>query len=203
MSKKEMFDERYKSGNTPWELERPDSNLIEIIKKENILPCKTLEIGCGTGSNAIWLAQNKFEVTGIDFSSLAIEKAKAKSQKQGVEVQFLVKDFFEPPKGEIDFEFIFDRGCFHSFEDKEDRLTFAENVSRHLKEGGQWYSIIGNADDGPRDEGPPMRSALDIVTAVEPFFEILFLVSGRFDSSREKPARCWKSLMRKREKGAK
>jgi len=203
MSKKEMFDERYKTGNTPWELERPDSNLIEFVKNENILPCKTLEIGCGTGSNAIWLAQNKFDVTGIDFSSLAIEKAKVKSQKQGVEIQFHVKDFFEPPKGEIHFEFIFDRGCFHSFEDKEDRLTFAENVSRHLKEGGQWYSIIGNADDGPRDEGPPMRSALDIVTAVEPFFEILFLVSGRFDSNREKPARCWKSLMRKREKGAK
>ena len=203
MSKKEMFDERYKTGNTPWELERPDSNLIEIVKNKNILPCKTLEIGCGTGSNAIWLAQNKFDVTGIDFSSLAIEKAKVKSQKQEVEIQFHVKDFFEPPKGEIDFEFIFDRGCFHSFENKEDRLTFAENVSRHLKEGGQWYSIIGNADDGPRDEGPPMRSALDIVTAVESFFEILFLVSGRFDSSREKPAQCWKCLMRKREKGAK
>ena len=202
MSKKEMFDERYKAGNTPWELERPDSNLIEIVKKENILPCKTLEIGCGTGSNAIWLAQNKFEVTGIDFSSLAIEKAKVKSQKQRVEIQFFIKDFFEQEpgqkKGETDFEFIFDRGCFHSFEDKEDRKTFAENVSLHLKEGGRWFSIIGNADDGARNEGPPMRSALDIVSAIEPFFEISSLVSGRFDSSREKPAKCWKSLMKKR-----
>jgi 2-polyprenyl-3-methyl-5-hydroxy-6-metoxy-1,4-benzoquinol methylase len=203
MSKKEMFDERYKTGNTPWELERPDSNLIEMIKKENIPPCKTLEVGCGTGSNAIWLAQNKFDVTGIDFSSLAIEKAKTKSQKQGVEIQFLVKDFFEPAKGEADFDLIFDRGCFHSFEEKEDRITFAENVSLHLKEGGRWFSIIGNADAGPRDTGPPRRSALDIITAVEPCFEIVFLVSGRFDSSREKPARCWKCLMRKRKKGAK
>ena len=198
MSKKEMFDERYKAGKTPWELERPDSHLIELVKNENILPCKTLEIGCGTGSNAIWLARNKFDVTGIDFSSLAIEKASAKSQKQGVEIQFFVKDFFEPAKGESDFEFIFDRGCFHSFEEKDDRKIFAKNVSRHLKEGGRWFSIIGNADDGPRNEGPPMRSALDIVTAVEPFFEISSLVSGRFDSSREKPARCWKSLMKKR-----
>lgn len=198
MSKKEMFDERYKTGDTPWELERPDSNLMELIKNENILPCKTLEIGCGTGSNAIWLARNDFDVTGIDFSSLAIEKASTKSQKQGVEIQFLVKDFFEPAKGESDFEFIFDRGCFHSFDEKEERITFAKNVSLHLKEGGQWFSLLGNADAGPRDEGPPMRSAMDIVTAIEPYFEILFLVSGRFDSSREKPARCWKCLMKKR-----
>ena len=202
--KKEMFEERYKTGNTPWELERPDSNLMEIVKqKNNIQPCKTLEIGCGSGSNAIWLAQNEFNVTGIDFSSLAIEKAKAKSLKQGVDIHFLVKDFFEPGKGESDFELIFDRGCFHSFDEKDDRKTFARNVSLHLKQGGQWLSILGNADDDPRDGGPPMRTALDIVSAAEPYFEIIFLVSGRFDSSREKPARCWKCLMKKRKKGAK
>ncbi len=198
MSKKQMFDERYKTGQTPWELERPDSNLKEIIKNENILPCKTLEIGCGTGSNAIWLAQNKFDVTGIDFSPLAIEKAKAKSRKQGVDIHFHVKDFFEHQKSESDFELIFDRGCFHSFDEKEDRKIFAKNVSLHLRGGGRWFSLLGNADDGPRDTGPPMRSALDIVSAVEPYFEILFLGAGRFDSSREKPARCWKCLMRKR-----
>jgi len=198
MSKKEIFDERYKTGDTPWELERPDLNLKEIVKTENILPCKTLEIGCGTGSNAIWLAQNKFDVTGMDFSSLAIEKARAKSRKQGVEIQFLVNDFLEQKLEESDFEFIFDRGCFHSFDEKDDRKTFARNVSLHLKKGGQWFSVLGNADEGPRDKGPPMRSALDIVTAVEPYFEILFIISATFDSTREKPARCWKCLMRKR-----
>jgi len=202
MSKKEIFDERYKLGKTPWELERPDSNLIEMIKKENILPCKTLEIGCGTGSNAIWLAQNNFDVTGIDFSSLAIEKAKTKSRKKGVKIQFFVEDFLEQDqeqeKGGPDFEFVFDRGCFHSFDKKDDRKAFAENVSFYLKQGGLWFSLLGKVDDRPKDEGPPMRSALDIVSAVEPCFEILSLISGRFDSSRKKPARCWKCLMRKR-----
>ncbi|MBU1343335.1 MAG: class I SAM-dependent methyltransferase [Proteobacteria bacterium] len=198
MSKKETFEERYKTGVTPWELDRPDSNLVQVITREAIPPCKALDIGCGTGSSAIWLAQKGFDVTGIDFSPLAIEKAKEKSIKTGLEIPYVVKDFLEPVQTSLDVEFIFDRGCFHSFDDKNDRHLFAKNAGFHLKENGVWFSISGNADDAPRDVGPPMRSALDIVSAVEPFFEILSLASGRFDSTREKPARCWLCLMRKR-----
>jgi len=102
------------------------------------------------------------------------------------------------PGGDEAFDFIFDRGCFHGLAEKEDRKIFAENAAGHLKKKGLWFSILGNADDEPRDEGPPMRSALDIVAAVEPYFEILSLVSDRVDSSRETSARCWLCLMKKR-----
>jgi methyl halide transferase len=198
MSRKEDFEGRYESGTTPWELNRPDSHLICIIEKESIKPCRALEIGCGTGSNAIWLHDQGFEVTAMDFSSLAIEKAKEKAREQGGDIRFLVKDFLLEKKVQPGFEFIFDRGCFHSFFDKKDRKAFAKNASRRLKPGGIWFSILGNADDLPRDEGPPMRSALDIALSCEPFFEILSLVADRFDSNREKPVRCWLCLMRKR-----
>ncbi len=198
MSEKESFDKRYESGITPWELERPDSNLIEVIKNKKIHPCKALDIGCGTGSNAVWLAQNGFDIHGTDFSELAIEKAEKKAGKENLNIPFIVKDFLTKDLIGSDFEFIFDRGCFHSIEQAEDRRVFARNVSCHLKEEGLWFSLIGNADAGPRKEGPPVRSALDIVLAVEPYFEILSLVSDRFDSKREEPARCWKCLMKKR-----
>lgn len=198
MTRKEEFEERYQSGTTPWELDRQDSHLVRIIEKKIVKPCKTLEIGCGTGSNAVWLHSRGFLVSAMDFSSLAIEKAKEKALTQGADIRFSVSDFLLEKKAQPDFEFIFDRGCFHSFSDKKDRKTFAKNAARHLKPGGLWFSILGNADAPPRNEGPPMRSALDIVTAVEPFFEILSLVSDRFDSKREKPARCWLCLMKKR-----
>ena len=198
MTKKEQFEDRYQSGTTPWELNRPDSHLIRIIEKESIKPCKALDIGCGTGSNAVWLHTRGFEVTAMDFSPLAIEKAKEKAGQEGADIKFLVKDFLLEKKGEPEFDFIFDRGCFHSFDDKKDRKTFAGNAARHLKQGGLWFSILGNSDAPPRDGGPPMRAALDIALACEPFFEILSLVSDKFDSSREKPARCWLCLMRKR-----
>jgi SAM-dependent methyltransferase len=198
MSRQEVFDERYTTGVTPWELDRPDSNLIDTIKQENIAPCNALEIGCGTGSNAIWMAQNGFDVTGLDFSAPAIEKAREKSRQQGADIRFLVTDFLVQDTGGPGVGFIFDRWCFHSFDNPHDRKTFAKNAAHHLIHGGQWLSILGNADAGPRDHGPPMRSALDIVTAVEPYFEILFLVSGRFDSSRKKGTRCWLCFMQKR-----
>jgi methyl halide transferase len=184
MTKKESFEERYQSGTTPWELNRPDSHLIHVIEKEAVKPCKALDIGCGTGSNAIWLSARGFKVTAMDFSPLAIEKAKEKARQEGADIKFLVKDFLLEKKAEPVFEFIFDRGCFHSFDDKKARKTFAKNAAQYLKPDGLWFSILGNSDAPPRDEGPPMRSALDIVTAVEPFFEILSLVADRFDSKR-------------------
>ncbi len=198
MTKKESFDARYQSGITPWELDRPDSRLIRIIEREAVKPCRVLDIGCGTGSNAIWLSGRGFEVSAIDFSPLAIEKAKEKARQERADIRFQVSDFLLEKKGEPEFEFIFDRGCFHSFDNKKDRKTFAKNAAGRMKSGGLWFSILGNADALPRSEGPPMRSALDIVTAVEPFFKILSLVADRFDSNREKPARCWLCLMKKR-----
>ncbi len=201
MNKKSKYDQRYEDGDTPWELNRPDQNLINVIKEERIQPVRTLDIGCGTARNAIWLAQNKFEVTGADFSSLAIEKAKQRAKQQGVNIRLLEKDFLSPDVIASDFEFVFDRGCFHGFTEANQRKQFAKNVSLHLKEKGLWLSLLGNSDDEPRDEGPPMRSALEIVSAVEPFFEILFLKANRFDSNREKPAKCWVCFMRKRYTG--
>ncbi|MCP4023549.1 MAG: class I SAM-dependent methyltransferase [Desulfobacteraceae bacterium] len=202
MTSKEEFNEMYETGVTPWELNRPDSNLINMIETQGIIPCKILEIGCGTGSNAIWLARQGFDVVGTDFSALAIEQARQKAIKMDVngkeKVEFIVNDFLSQKVKGADFDFLFDRGCFHSFEALEDRTRFAQNAHAHLNEGGQWLSLIGNADAPKRDEGPPMRSAKDIVDSVEAYFEILSLVSHVFDSKRETPPRNWVCYMQKR-----
>ena len=200
MSKKNLFNERYKTGDTPWELNAPDKNLIHFIQHNKLGPFKALDIGCGTGSNAIWLAKQGFNVTGSDFSSLAIEEAKTKTLKSGLNINFFVTDFLKDHVGAADFEFLFDRGCFHSFDLEEDRKRFANNAHAHLIKNGIWLSFIGNADEIRKkgEHGPPQRKASDIVNAVEPFFEILSLVSGFFDSKRENPSRNWICAMKKR-----
>ena len=78
MTVEERYRQRYKSGDTPWDVGRPDFNLIEVVTNKPIQICKVLEIGCGTGDNSIWLAQNRFQVIGTDTSDIAIEKAKEK-----------------------------------------------------------------------------------------------------------------------------
>ncbi|MGD0169008.1 MAG: methyltransferase domain-containing protein, partial [Smithella sp.] len=90
MTIEDHYRERYKSGNTPWDVGQPDSNLIEVVTKNPILSCKVLEIGCGTGDNSIWLAQNRFEVIGTDSSEIALQKAREKASKANVACDFML-----------------------------------------------------------------------------------------------------------------
>jgi len=198
MSDKETWQDRYETGMTPWDSGRPDTNLTRTVIERPVHPCKTLEIGCGTGANAIWLALNGFCVTGTDISEIAIRKAKSKAAGACMECDFIAADFLNAKIPGGPFKFAFDRGCFHCFEGTGDQMRFAENTAEHLKKGGLWLSISGSTDDPPRDTGPPRRSAQDIVSAVEPHFEILSLRATTFDSIRVKAPRAWLCLMKKR-----
>ncbi|MFC1539725.1 class I SAM-dependent methyltransferase [Candidatus Latescibacterota bacterium] len=198
MSDKERWEERYSGGQLTWDIGIHDFNLETVVTNTPIENCKALEIGCGTGDNSLWLAQQGFQVTGVDIAEQAIKRAVEKSTKSGVSCNFLVGDFLEDTIEGAPFDFMFDRGCFHSFGSAEERERFAFNAAAHLADGGMWLTIAGSADDSPRDTGPPMRSAQDIITAVEQYFEILSLYTSHFESNRPKPARAWVCLMRKR-----
>jgi SAM-dependent methyltransferase len=198
MPAEERFQKRYASGDTPWDIGKPDINLIQTVTARPIGPCKVLDIGCGTGDNSIWLAQKNFPVTGVDISEIAIEKAREKAAQAKVTCTFMVMDFLTNKIAGAPFGFVFDRGCFHALGSDEERQRFAENVAAHLTEDGLWLSLVGNADEPRQGPGPPRRTARDIVTAAEPSFEILSLVSGHFGSNRPNPPRAWVCLMRKR-----
>ena len=194
----DRFNKRYVSDNLPWNIERPDFNLIKVVQSFPVKPCKALDVGCGTGDNVIWLVRQGFEVTGTDLSEKAIEIAKEKAKNARVDVSFYVNDFLQEKIPGAPFGFIFDRGCFHSFDKKKERKLYAKNVHQLLEKDGLWLSLIGNYDDGRLDIGPPKRTALDVISAVEPFFKILSLIQGRFDSNDEIPSKIWICLMRKR-----
>jgi SAM-dependent methyltransferase len=201
MTVEDRYRKRYESGDTPWDIGQPDVNLTEVVTKRPILSCRALDIGCGTGDNSIWLAENRFQVTGTDTSDIALEKAREKASKAGVECDFMLVDFLRNKIEGAPFGFAFDRGCFHSFSSESDRTRFAENVAAHLEEAGLWLTIVGNADEHRRGPGPPQRTARDIVLAVEPYFEILLLQSSYFGSNSPNPPRAWRCLMQKRQAG--
>jgi len=198
MTVEKRYKERYEAGDTPWDIGKPDFNLIQTVTTTPIEPCKALDIGCGTGDNAIWLSQQNFHVSGIDTSEIAIEKAKEKALKANVKCAFIVIDFLTSHVEGTPFGFAFDRGCFHSLDSHKERKSFAENVNGHLEKDGLWLSLIGNADEQLHGPGLPQRTAGDIVNSVEPYFEILSLVSSYFGSNRLNPPRAWVCLMRKR-----
>jgi methyl halide transferase len=198
MAEQDHFKKSYQTGDTPWDIGKPDSNLIHTVTTTPIKPCKALEIGCGTGDNAIWLSQQNFHVLAIDISEIAIEKAKEKASKANTQCAFLVGDILTSRIEGAPVGFVFDRGCFHTMGLDKERKSFAENVNRRLEGNGLWLSLLGNADEQRDGPGPPQRSARDIVNAVEPYFEVLSLVSGSFGSNRPDPPRAWVCLMRKR-----
>ncbi len=198
MTVEERYRERYRAGDSPWDIGRPDFNLIDVVTQHPIPGCKALEIGCGTGDNAIWLAQHGFAVTGVDASEIALGKAKEKAAQAGVVCAFLLADFLRDPIAAAPFGFVFDRGCFHSFSDADERQRFAHRVAAHLDEAGLWLTIAGNADEHRQGPGPPQRTAGEIVLAVEPYFEVLSLTSSYFGSNHPNPPRAWRCLMQKR-----
>jgi methyl halide transferase len=198
MTAEERFQKRYETGDTPWDIGKPDFNLIETVTTKALGPCKALDIGCGTGDNSIWLAQQNFQVTGIDISEIAIEKAMEKASQAQVACTFMVMDFLTSKIAGAPFGLVFDRGCFHAVRSDEERQSFAENVAAHLETDGLWLSLVGSADERRQAPGPPRRSARDIVNAVESWFEILSLAASYFGSNHPNPPRAWVCLMRKR-----
>jgi 2-polyprenyl-3-methyl-5-hydroxy-6-metoxy-1,4-benzoquinol methylase len=198
MKIEDKYDERYKTKNTPWDIGKPDFNLVEVVKQTPVQKCKALDIGCGTGDNSIWLSQNGFKVCGTDTSEIALEKARDKALQENAPCRFLNLNFFDRKVEGAPFGFVFDRGCFHSFNSEEDRNTFARNVAAHLEESGLWLTIVGNADEQREIPGPPQRSAKEIVLAVEACFEVLLLATSHFGSNSQRPPRAWRCLLRKR-----
>lgn len=192
------YEERYQTGDTPWDHGMPDFNLTERVKQRPISACKALDIGCGTGDNSIWLAKQGFNATGCDISKTAIGRAKDKASKAGVKCSFMVADFLTDSIPALPFGFVFDRGCLHCITDEDDRRRFVKNVAFHLAEDGLWLSLVGNADEPEREVGPPQLSATELVSVVEPCFEILSLETGHFGSDQENPPQAWICLMRKR-----
>ena len=193
------WNESYASGELPWDTGQPEPLLVEFVTSGRIRPSRTLEIGAGTGTNALWLAERGFEVLGIDVAPLAIERAVAKLDGRDFDCRFAALDFLAADLPAGPFEFVFDRGCFHVFDEPEERARFAAQVAAALVPGGLWLSLVGSTEGGPREMGPPQRSAREVTLAIEPALEILELRAAEF---RDHGARAWFCLARRRLNGA-
>ena len=197
------WNESYASGELPWDTGEPEPLLVEFVTSGRIRPTRTLEIGAGTGTNAIWLAERGFDVLGIDVAPLAAERAFAKLAGRGLGCRFAALDFLAASLGDDlfgfapgdPFQFVFDRGCFHVFDEPEERARFAAQVAAALVPGGLWLSLIGSTEGPAREVGPPRRSAQEVTLAIEPALEIVELRGAEF---RSHGATAWFCLSRLR-----
>jgi methyl halide transferase len=189
------WNESYASGQLPWDTGQPEPLLVEFVTARGVAPCTTLEIGAGTGTNAIWMAERGFDVLGVDVSPLAVERARAKIGERTLRCRFAALDFLAAPPPDGPYQFVFDRGCFHVFDEPDERQRFAARVADALAPGGLWLSLIGSTEGLPREVGPPRRSAVEVTLAIEPALEVVELRSAEFRGSN---AKAWFCLSRQR-----
>jgi SAM-dependent methyltransferase len=171
--------------------------LVGFIESRGRATGRALEVGSGTGTNAIWLAERGFEVLGVDIAPLAVEQARAKLQGKKLSCRFETLDFLAEAPAGGPFDFVFDRGCLHVFDEAEERARFAARVASALAPGGSWLSLCGSTEGPARDTGPPRRSARELVGAIEPELEILELRSVEF-KTQPVPAKAWFCLSQRR-----
>jgi ubiquinone/menaquinone biosynthesis C-methylase UbiE len=139
---------RYPLEALPWELGQPRKVLVELVEKRLLKRGKALDICCGVGTNALYLAEKGFQVIGIDISSKAIEYAKEKAERVNAKIQFQVENFLKLPFKNDEFDFVFDMGCFHHVKVK-DRNTFIKGVHRVLKKRGLYLMVCFSYRNGP------------------------------------------------------
>lgn len=113
------------------------SDEILVDQVEHLTPGSALDIGCGTGGNAIWLAAHGWRVTAVDHSKVAIEKAKRLAIERGVDVDFIVADgsTFQP-QGRYDLI-----TCFYIQMFPEQRASMLKQVSESLAHGGTFLFV--------------------------------------------------------------
>jgi ubiquinone/menaquinone biosynthesis C-methylase UbiE len=109
---------------------------------------QALDLGCGTGTNAITLAKYGWQVTGVDFALKAIQIARKKARQAGVKVTFLVDEVTRLESISNTFDLILDMGCFHNLPPNQ-QLKYVENINRFLEQNGTFllYVFYKSIDD--------------------------------------------------------
>jgi len=131
----------------PWDMESPPQVLVDLVTSGKVRPCRTIDLGCGTGNYAIYLAGLGFDVTGVDSSPTAIRIAREKAQRKGVKCRFIVADLLgdlHEVTGRFDFAFDWEV-LHHIFPD--DRKTYIKNVYSVLNPKALYFSVCFSEQD--------------------------------------------------------
>lgn len=147
-------------GNPPWDTGVSPPELIAFIQKHP--PGKALDLGCGTGTNVITLAQHGWQAVGVDFSGRAIHIARRKARAAGVDASFHIADVTRLGWLDNCVHLVLDIGCFHNLNEPEKR-AYISQLQRLLLPGGSFFLytfIRPNPEVGQRGV---LESDLDMI----------------------------------------
>lgn len=177
------FDQVYRFGLTPWGDARIPPELKELARTGS--PKSALELGCGVGRFSRYMAQSGLRAVGIDFSAVAIDKARARVAHDSARAEFQVGDVAQLTLNEK-FDVSFDVGCFHCL-DAMQQVGYVAQVSRLLEPQGT--HLIWALDSAP--SGQKLSAAV-----IEHTFAPAFTLVAARKSRRRLAASHWYWLRR-------
>jgi ubiquinone/menaquinone biosynthesis C-methylase UbiE len=132
-AKRLLFRTMYRLGFTPWDghpLARGLRDLIEGNGSPALSPDAALDVGCGTGDNSIYLVHQGWQVTGVDFVSKALDRARDKAAVSRAPVTFVQADVTRLSSAGVgdDFTLVVDSGCIHGMSDR-DRAAYVREIT--------------------------------------------------------------------------
>jgi len=184
------FKEKFSDWNTyykdnevekmAWYEKNLDHDLENEIISGNLSEGRFLDLGTGPGTQAIQLAKRGFVVTATDLSENAIDKAK----KLSSEVNFVTDDFLNSKLPDNEFDFIFDRGCFHVF-DISQRQNYVKQIKRILDDNGILFLKCMSIDEKnlPENEVPHKFSRQEIIDIFSNDFDIQSIKDSVFQGT--------------------
>ena len=131
----------------PFFVEWPDESLADWISEGLLAPGRVLELGCGNGRNAIYLANAECSVEAIDFSWPALEWARERARSAGAAVAFRHRSIFDAEFAEGSYDLVYDSGCFHHMPPHR-RKDYVDLVNRALKPGGSYGLVCFRPEGG-------------------------------------------------------
>lgn len=153
-----FFDVAYE-GSPTWEIGHPQPAVVEL-EEAGAFGERVIDVGCGSGDHALFLASVGHEVLGIDLARAAIDRARSKARDRDVRVEFLVGDALRLAELGRTFDSALDVGLFHTLSDEE-RPVYADSLGTALEPGGR-CALLCWSERNPWGFGPRRVSRSEI-----------------------------------------
>lgn len=131
-----FYEGIYRFFRAPWEVGVREE-LVSLVESGRIKPCRAIDLGCGTGRNAIYLAQKGFEVTGVDYAEAAIVRARAAAREAAVQVRFIIDDLTDLRHASGPFDFLLDFGVLDDLS-LDQRKAYLRNMIPLTRSGSKY-----------------------------------------------------------------
>jgi ubiquinone/menaquinone biosynthesis C-methylase UbiE len=155
------WDASYHDGPAPWDIGRPQPAIVRLASAGRFAGA-ILDVGCGTGENALHIAALGLPILGVDVAETALAMAREKSRSRGITAEFASADALELQTLARAFDTVLDCGLFHTF-DRQERLEYVASLASVTKRAGRLF-VICFSDVGP-DVGPHPVSEAELRAA--------------------------------------